>query len=326
CRALQQEWLSPEERQQAEARQREEDERRRQEAENERRLDEAVAEKRRRDEEERRRLPRGYDVAEGRRGRRRLKKEAKLAAKELSPRIVKNEYVVWYGTNRRRYDASDLTKGYSFERDSKVHYGSCRGYIPEAPKLGSLGSPWWKRLITPSDDRLEMRGINETDSTSFWHQIAFRLSRLSVAERHAVIFVHGYNVSFHDAALRAAQIGFDLSVKGTMAFFSWPSQGSLGGYMADSATIEASEQDITNFMTDFVTHSGAKAVHVIAHSMGNRAFCVQSIESHNKPSKEAACHLDKSSSQRRTWTPILFVSFAVHTRKSHVERRYTSRS
>jgi esterase/lipase superfamily enzyme len=178
--------------------------------------------------------------------------------------------MVWYGTNRRRYDASDLTKGYSAKRDSKVHYGSCRVYIPEAHKIGSLGSRWWKRVITRSDDRLKLRKIKETDSTSFWHQIAFRLSRLSVAERHAVIFVHGYNVSFHDAALRAAQIGFDLSVKGTMAFFSWPSQGSLGGYMADSATIEASEQDITNFMTDFVIHSGAEAVHVIAHSMGNR--------------------------------------------------------
>src|SRR5262249_38299159 len=55
CRALEQEWLSPAERQQAEARQREEDERRRQEAENKRRLDEAEAEKRRRAEEERRR-------------------------------------------------------------------------------------------------------------------------------------------------------------------------------------------------------------------------------------------------------------------------------
>src|SRR6516162_221843 len=52
CRALEQPWLSLEERQQAEARQREEDERRQQEAENKRRLDEAEAEKRRRAEEE----------------------------------------------------------------------------------------------------------------------------------------------------------------------------------------------------------------------------------------------------------------------------------
>jgi esterase/lipase superfamily enzyme len=187
-----------------------------------------------------------------------------------APRIVKSEYVVWYGTNRRRYDENDLTKGYSAERDRKVHYGSCRVYIPEAHKIGSLGSPWWKRLITRTDDRLKLREIKEADNTSFWHQIALRLSKLSVAERHAVIFVHGYNVSFHDAALRAAQIGVDLSIKGTMAFFSWPSQGSLRGYIADSATIEASEQDITDFMLDFATRSGAEAVHIIAHSMGNR--------------------------------------------------------
>src|SRR5262249_20841129 len=41
------------------------------------------------------------------------------------PITVKNEYVVWYGTNRRQLDASDPTKGYSGERDNKVHYGSC---------------------------------------------------------------------------------------------------------------------------------------------------------------------------------------------------------
>lgn len=200
----------------------------------------------------------------------RPKPAARADRPKPAPQVVKGEYVVWYGTNRQRYDASDLRKGYSAERDSKVHYGSCRVYIPEAHKIGSLGSPWWKRLITRTDDRLKLREIKKTDATSFWRQIARRLSRLSVAERHAVIFVHGYNVSFHDAALRAAQIGFDLSIKGTMAFFSWPSQGSLGGYIADSATIEASEQDITNFMLDFVTHSGAEAVHIIAHSMGNR--------------------------------------------------------
>jgi TPR repeat protein len=61
CRALQQEWLSPEERQQAEARRVAEDERRRQEAEITQRADEeerrrkAEAEERRRDDDERRR-------------------------------------------------------------------------------------------------------------------------------------------------------------------------------------------------------------------------------------------------------------------------------
>jgi esterase/lipase superfamily enzyme len=117
---------------------------------------------------------------------------------------------------------------------------------------------------------LKLIAISEFDGEHFWHQLGGRLDLLNTAERQAVIFVHGYNVSFHDAALRAAQIGFDLSVKGAMAFFSWPSRGNLRGYMVDEATIEASEDDIADFMTNFVTRSGAEAVHIIAHSMGNR--------------------------------------------------------
>jgi esterase/lipase superfamily enzyme len=185
-------------------------------------------------------------------------------------RNVEGDYVVWYGTNRRPRSVSDITQGYSSERDIKVHYGSCKVYVPQSHKIGSLGSSFWKRLITRTDDRLKLREIKEFGGTAFWRRIASRLAKARVSERHAVIFVHGYNVSFNDAALRAAQIGFDLAIKGAMAFFSWPSQGTLGGYMADAATIEASEQDISNFMIDFVTRSGAEAVHIIAHSMGNR--------------------------------------------------------
>jgi esterase/lipase superfamily enzyme len=104
----------------------------------------------------------------------------------------------------------------------------------------------------------------------FWRKVVSALTNLADEERQAVVFVHGYNVSFKAAALRAAQIGFDLSIKGAMAFFSWPSQGRLNKYAADEATIEASEAMITDFLSSFVTRSSAKAVHIIAHSMGNR--------------------------------------------------------
>jgi len=180
------------------------------------------------------------------------------------------EYVVWYGTNRRPSDANDASRGYSVQRDNFVHYGSCRVFIPGSHKIGSIGSPWWKRLLTITDDRLRLLGIDELHQNAYWTGIAARLAAVDADERSALIFVHGYNVSFQEAALRAAQIGFDLSVKGAMAFFSWPSQGSTSGYPADEATIEASEGVIADFMTDFAERSGATAVHIIAHSMGNR--------------------------------------------------------
>jgi esterase/lipase superfamily enzyme len=86
------------------------------------------------------------------------------------------------------------------------------------------------------------------------------------------VFIHGYNVSFENAAIRAAQIGCDLSVPGATAFFSWPSRASPLAYPVDEATIEASEGALTDFLVDFSAHCGADWVDVIAHSMGNRGL------------------------------------------------------
>jgi esterase/lipase superfamily enzyme len=177
---------------------------------------------------------------------------------------------VWFGTNRKPNDSESLQLGFSKSRDMKIHYGYCRVFIPESHKIGSTGSSWWQRLRSGMDDRLKLIEVKGMVADAYWSAISSRLAKLETSERDAVIFVHGYNVSFENAAMRAAQIGFDLSVKGAMAFFSWPSQGALKGYSADEATIEASEPFIAEFIEDFVARSGAEKVHIIAHSMGNR--------------------------------------------------------
>jgi esterase/lipase superfamily enzyme len=97
------------------------------------------------------------------------------------------------------------------------------------------------------------------------------LQQQDASERMALVFIHGFNVSFEAAALRAAQIGFDLQVPLT-AFYSWPSKGKLTGYPADEASIQASEPYIAEFLGQFATQSGAERVHLIAHSMGNRGL------------------------------------------------------
>jgi hypothetical protein len=158
------------------------------------------------------------------------------------------DYVVWYGTNRRPVDLNDSTKGYSAERDSKMHYGICKVYIPRSHQIGSLGAPWWKRTLTGQDDRLKLFAVKEMVDSAYWQAIASHMSDLSAPERQALIFVHGYNSSFQHAALRAAQIGFDLGIKGAMAFFSWPSLAATGSYAADEATIDASELMMTDFL------------------------------------------------------------------------------
>jgi esterase/lipase superfamily enzyme len=180
------------------------------------------------------------------------------------------EYPVWFGTNRQPNKTANGSLEFSSVRDSVVHLGLCRVSVPKSHKIGSLGSPLWKRITTGIDDRLRLVSIEEMAIDEYWRAVTEAVGAVDIDERDAVIFVHGYNVSFADAALRAAQIGFDLSITGAMMFFSWPSMGATSAYMADEATIEASEAAITQFMTDVATQAGARAVHIIAHSMGNR--------------------------------------------------------
>ncbi len=190
-------------------------------------------------------------------------------------------YPLWFGTNRKLVDAGDASKGFSGERDTELHYGTCRVAVPRSHKIGSVGSAWWRRLLTASDDRLRLdwSALRLLAAEAFWADLSRALAERDAGQRMGLVVIHGYNVSFEAAALRAAQIGFDLQVPGATAFFSWPSRARLAGYTADEATIEASEKHIAQFLLEFTRRSGAEEVHVIAHSMGNRGLlrAVQTI-------------------------------------------------
>lgn len=181
---------------------------------------------------------------------------------------------VFFGTNRRplasHKNQSSLTFG--SDRDERIHYGRCVVFVPKSHKIGQLGSSFLHRFFY-GDDRLVLRSVTELDAPdTLWKIMRATLAEEPVGSKHAVVFIHGYNVTFHDAALRAAQLATDLAIP-AMAFFSWPSRGKPALYVADEATIGASELAITEFLTDFAKLQDEQtSVHVIAHSMGNRAL------------------------------------------------------
>jgi esterase/lipase superfamily enzyme len=193
---------------------------------------------------------------------------ADAPAADAPAELDADEFRVWFGTNRKPL-AGDQPR-FGNMRNSEVSYGYCDVYVPQSHKIGSLGSSFIRRLVTWTDDRLKLRRTCQVGADAYWALLQAQLAATADGRRHAVVFIHGYNVAFEEAALRAAQIGVDLGIEGAMAFFSWPSKGTVGGYQADQSTIEASEPAITQFLVDFARRSGADAVHVIAHSMGNR--------------------------------------------------------
>lgn len=182
-------------------------------------------------------------------------------------------YPVWFGTNRKPHPDG---KSFGNERASEITRGRVLVQIPKSHRFGEIGSSWWTRLKRWefTDDTLRIQDVELATRDTFLSQLQAEMQAASDAgdQPHALLFLHGFNVSFEDAAIRAAQIGFDLKVTGATAFFSWPSRGSTAAYTVDEATIEGSEAAITEFVIDFAKNCGAKKVHLIAHSMGNRGL------------------------------------------------------
>jgi esterase/lipase superfamily enzyme len=182
------------------------------------------------------------------------------------------DYRIWFATNRKRANG-----GLGGERGNSVTRGRAVVHVPKAHRFGETGSGFFKRLIR-GDDRLRVKGIVAQAMDVFYGDVRKEIEAALKEgdEPQALVFLHGYNVSFEDAAIRAAQIGYDLKVPGPVAFFSWPSRGSLAAYPADEASIEASEQPIADFLVEFAQNCKAgdttPKLHLIAHSMGNRGF------------------------------------------------------
>lgn len=197
------------------------------------------------------------------------------SAEEGTSARTSNErlYPVWFGTNRR---PNADGKGFTGERHARTSLGQVTVRVPNAHRFGETGSSFWSKLMRLDfrDDRLRLHELRGQDAADFYSSLQCAMQKAKADGRapHALLFLHGFNVSFEDAAIRAAQLGCDLAVPGATAFFSWPSRGNVVAYPADEASIEASEGAITDFLVDFAAKCGAEKVHVIAHSMGNRGL------------------------------------------------------
>lgn len=181
-------------------------------------------------------------------------------------------FPVWFCTNRK----PDGRGGFGAARHDRTTRGRAEVFVPEGHRFGEIGTQFWKKMLRFDlrDDTLRLQQSSTLSHEAWLAEIqqTMRDAEAAGEPSHALVFLHGFNVTFEEAAIRAAQIGMDLAVPGATSFFSWPSRGNVVDYPVDEASIEASEQAITDFLVDLSAHCGAQKVHIIAHSMGNRGL------------------------------------------------------
>jgi esterase/lipase superfamily enzyme len=151
-----------------------------------------------------------------------------------------------------------------------AEYGIAKVSIPEDHRMGEIERPSWLKLEFSEDPakHFVLMNIDAFDRNSFVNTL-----RQSVANSKAsdlLLFIHGYNTSFEDAAIRTAQIAYDLQFPGQTILYSWPSEAKLEGYTADENNIDWTLPHFEEFLNLLLTSVGADMVNTIAHSMGNR--------------------------------------------------------
>ncbi|HCF2637073.1 TPA: alpha/beta fold hydrolase [Pseudomonas aeruginosa] len=176
----------------------------------------------------------------------------------------------YYGTNRKATGSATPSEAFSTE-EAGVSYGVADVSIPKEHRLGHLEGPIidTRYLKNPSKHVLLM-GIRPLEK-----DVLLTLIRQEVEKsqgKSALVFIHGYNVSFEDAARRTAQLSYDLGFEGPPIFYSWPSKQNEIRYKDDGLAIQHSIPMITIFLEDIFKKTDADNVYLVAHSMGNRAM------------------------------------------------------
>lgn len=181
------------------------------------------------------------------------------------------EVDVFYATDRTRTGENEPSDFYGYGR-GELEYGIVSVTIPDIHVPGAIESPSiWRLEFGPEPTKhIMVQKVDPLEPDTYFQRMQAELEKLK--RKEAFVFIHGFNSSFDAAAKRAAQLAYDMDYRGVPVLYSWPSAGKTFMYVADTAVVRLSGRRLYVFLQELRSRSGADVVHIVAHSMGNRAL------------------------------------------------------
>lgn len=177
---------------------------------------------------------------------------------------------VFYATDRALVPGNHLDYGPS--RASTLSFGRFDVSVPKDHRLARIERPSMWRFEFSEDPKKHFVIVarEAAGEREFYREAGAAVTASS--RREAFVFVHGFNVGFDDAVYRTAQLAYDLEFSGAAILYSWPSNDRLADYVGDLSNNEWTVPHLKSFLESVASRTGARIVHLIAHSMGNRAL------------------------------------------------------
>ncbi len=152
--------------------------------------------------------------------------------------------------------------------DPTLKFGTCLINVPKNHKTGEIE--------TSKDDRKSSNDIFKIVKTTTTKESDL-IGVIKNSDRTPLVFVHGFNVRYQEAVLRAAQIAYDLKYQGPVILFTWPA-GSGDGFFDDALlnktypnNLISAKASITPFK-NFLLNLKKNNIHInlMVHSMGHQ--------------------------------------------------------
>lgn len=158
--------------------------------------------------------------------------------------------------------------GNALDDSGQIAWGRCEVTVPTDRNPGDLDEPLdflgFKESANP-EKHFILTKVEPTSPDAVINQ-----AKADGEPEEILIFVHGYNVPFAAAAKRTAQLKVDLEIDGEALFFSWPSHGNLGQYLADEDNARLSAVPFQRMLKTVCEPFQNARIHIVGHSMGTR--------------------------------------------------------
>jgi len=203
-------------------------------------------------------------------------KDSSELQKKLQPTwqdFFKNNYEdnkvikVYIATNRseKSTEFGCEDKNFGVEFSDQLKYGVCNVSVPKARNIGAINNGKEKNISS----NFVITDSKKLDKEDFFKSLKNNYSPL--------VFIHGFNVKYNEAVIRASQLAYDLKYQGPIILFTWPS-GSKDGffdetllnktYENNSNSAKASIHELENFFNNLSKNN--IRINLIVHSMGHQ--------------------------------------------------------
>lgn len=176
-----------------------------------------------------------------------------------------------------------------------------------------------------------IKPIGETTGMSISYlknDIGWLKFREKISKDDLVIFIHGFNTPFKDAAIRTAQLAHDTNYVGEAVFYSWPSGGEFTEYAIDQKNAKLNFSHFADFLQN-IAQSSNKKIHIIAHSMGGYILSNALVVLDKRMKKDV--NLFKNRPEKNVFNQIIFAAPDIEKKEfkdnmeSHRLKRFAER-